>query len=180
VQLGAGAAAGASAPWYQAGWLMAVRNHMDLVNRFWNDAIVQFNALRQQSLLTPFGVAKADYPQLMLAMLAAGTLLLGLFAWWAMRTPKPGGDALDAAYAKLLRKLARAGLARDPADGPLTLAARAAERLSDPQAAVDLLARYVGLRYACALPVPEQIQTFTHAVGTLRLPAATRTARQSS
>jgi len=180
VQAGARAAAGASAPWYQADWLMAIRNRMDLVNRFWNDAIVQFNALRQQSLLTPFGVDKAEYPQLMLAMLVAGSLLLGLFAWWVMRAPKPAGDALDAAYARLCRKLARAGAARDPAEGPLTLAMRVAAAWPSQHDLQDLFAHYVGLRYAHALPDPERIQNFTRAVAALRLPAATQTARQSS
>jgi transglutaminase-like putative cysteine protease len=180
VQIGSGAAAGASAPWYQADWLMELRNRMDLVNRFWNDAIVQFNALRQQSLLTPFGVAKADYPQLMLAMIAAGSLLLGLLAWWVMRAPKATGDALDAIYAKLRRKLARAGVTHDPATGPLTLGQHASARLAAPQAVQRLLEDYVGLRYGCALPAPERIRTFTHAVAALRLSAATQTARQSS
>ena len=180
VQIGAGAAAGASAPWYQANWLLEWRNRLDLVNRFWNDAIIQFNALRQQSLLAPFGISRAEYPQLMLAMLAAGSLLLGLFAWWVMRTPTPPGDALDAAFAKFCRKLARAGVPRAPSDGPITLARRAEARLPAPQAAQRLLADYVGLRYACALPAPERIQTFTRAVAALRLPVATETARQSS
>jgi len=180
VQVGARAAAGASAPWYQADWLMELRNRMDLIDRFWNDAIVQFNALRQQSLLTPFGVARADYPQLMLAMIAAGSLLLGLLAWWVMRAPKANGDALDAVYAKLRRKLARAGVTHDPAAGPLTLNRHAGAQLAAPQAVQRLLADYVGLRYGCALPAPERIQTFTRAVAALRLPAATQTARQSS
>lgn len=180
VQIGAAAAAGASAPWYQADWLLNIRNRLDLINRFWNDAIVQFNALRQQHLLTPFGVARADYPQLMLAMLAAGTLLLGLFAWWVMRAPKPAGDALDIVYARLCRKLARAGVARAPADGPMTMIQRAAVWLPAPQAVQRLLSDYVGLRYACALPAPERIRTFTRAVAALRLPTATAPARQSS
>ena len=179
VQAGARAAAGASAPWYQADWLMSIRNRMDLINRFWNDAIVQFNALRQQRLLTPFGVDKADYPQLMLAMLAVGSLLLGLFAWWVMRAPN-AGDALDAAYAKLRRKLARAGLTQDPAAGPVTLGRSAGEQLAVPQVVQKLLSDYVGQRYARALPDPERIQNFTRAVAALRLPAATQTARQSS
>ncbi|MGH8090814.1 MAG: hypothetical protein ACREO6_05110, partial [Rudaea sp.] len=153
---------------------------LDLVNRFWNDAIIQFNALRQQSLLTPFGVSRADYPQLMLAMIAVGGLLLGLFAWWVMRAPKPAGDALDAAYAKFRRKLARAGVAQVQADGPVALSRRAMDRPSSLPIVQELFADYVGLRYACASPAPERIQTFTRAVAALRLPAATRTARQSS
>ena len=37
--------------WYRPDWLAALRNQFDLVNRAWNSAIVQFNMLRQQSLL---------------------------------------------------------------------------------------------------------------------------------
>ena len=33
VEIGARAAAGAAAAWYQAGWLLALRNQFDLVNR---------------------------------------------------------------------------------------------------------------------------------------------------
>jgi len=47
VELGARAAAGSTAQWYQAGWLLALRNQFDLVNRVWNEAIVQFSVLRQ-------------------------------------------------------------------------------------------------------------------------------------
>ncbi len=180
VELGAAAAAGASAQWYQADWLLALRNRFDLVNRFWNDAIVRFDALRQSHLLTPFGVDRADYPQLMTALLTASTLLLGLVAWWVLRVPPRESDPLDAAYARLCRKLARAGALRDPAEGPLTFAARVAAQLPAKSGVVELLTDYVGLRYACALPPPERIRFFTRAVDTLRLPLATRMASQSS
>jgi hypothetical protein len=97
-----------------------------------------------------------------------------------MRAPRPAGDALDAAYAEFRRKLARAGVAQVPAEGPLALGSRAVAGLSSQGIVQHLLADYVDLRYACALPAPERIQTFTRAVAALRLPAATRTARQSS
>ncbi|MGH8040500.1 MAG: transglutaminaseTgpA domain-containing protein [Rudaea sp.] len=180
VELGAAAAAGASAPWYQADWLLALRNRFDLVNRFWNDAIVRFDALRQSHLLTPFGVDRADYPQLMTALLMASTLLLGLVAWWVLRTPRSESDPLDAAYARLCRKLARAGAARGPAEGPLTFAARVAAQLPEQFEVAELLSAYVGLRYACALPSPERIRFFTRSVASLRLPLATQMASQSS
>ncbi|MBS0569740.1 MAG: DUF3488 domain-containing transglutaminase family protein [Proteobacteria bacterium] len=173
VQIGAGAAAGASAPWYQARWLMEWRNRLDLVNQLWNDAIVQFNALRQQSLLTPFGINQADYPQLMAAMVLAASVLLGLFAWWVLRASPRAGDRLDSAYQLLRRKLARAGASPDATDGPLTLAARMALLLPGDAAVQRALAAYVGLRYACALPAPEQIRTFARSVRALRLPVAT-------
>ena len=124
VELGARAAARADAAWYQAAWLLTLRNQFDLVNRVWNEAIVQFNALRQQNLLTPFGIDKADYGNLMTALIGLSSLLLGLFAWWTLRTARGPSDPLDAAYLKLCGKLAGAGAARAPAEGPVAFARR--------------------------------------------------------
>lgn len=180
VQLGARAAAGASAPWYQADWLIDWRNRLDLVNRFWNDAIVQFNALRQRSLLTPFGVPQADYPQLMATLVLVSSLLLGIFAWWVLRAPKIARDPLDAAFERLCRKLARAGATHDPTQGPQTLAARVATNWPAEHAVLRLLAQYVGLRYARALAEPEQVRAFAHSVSRLRLRTATTTLAQTS
>jgi protein-glutamine gamma-glutamyltransferase len=178
VELGARAAAGASAPWYQADWVLGMRNQFDLVNRIWNDAIVQFNALRQQSLLTPFGIDKAEYADLVAALIGLSTLMLAAFAWWTMRLPSVPADPLDAAYNSLCRKLARAGIARAPAEGPLSFAGRVAaaqgtnvavQNLRDVQ---DLFARYVGLRYASALPLTADVRTFRRHVGALRVSTA--------
>ena len=172
VELGARAAAGASAPWYQANWVAGLRNQFDLVNRLWNDAIVQFNALRQQSLLTPFGIDKAEYGELVAILIGSSTLLLGLFAWWTLRPARSSGDPLDAAYSRLCAKLARAGAVRAPAEGPQTFAQRiAVMNLNNKQAIDGLLERYVGLRYASALPSVTVVRDFAKAVATLRIVA---------
>jgi transglutaminase-like putative cysteine protease len=171
VELGARAAAGASAPWYQADWLAGLRNRFDLVNRLWNDAIVQFNALRQQSLLKPFGIDKAEYGELVAILIGSSTLLLGLFAWWTLRPARSGGDPLDAAYSRLCAKLARAGAARAPAEGPRTFAQRIAVMNLNNPAIVGLLERYVGLRYACALPSISVVREFASEVSALRVAA---------
>ena len=109
VDLGARAAAGASAPWYQADWLQSVRNQFDLVNRVWNNAIVQFNALRQQSLLTPFGVDNADFGQTDGRARRSSTVLLVAVRVVGSAHAARRGDALDAAYESLRAKLAKAG-----------------------------------------------------------------------
>jgi protein-glutamine gamma-glutamyltransferase len=169
VELGARAAAGASAPWYQADWMLSLRNQFDLVNRTWNDLIVQFNALRQQSLLTPFGIDKAEYTDLMLVLIGSTTLLLGLFAWWTLRAPRIPGDALDAAYARLCNKLARAGVTREPAEGPIAFTGRIAAAGLRSDVLSDLFQRYVSLRYARALPVIAEVHEFAREVGALRV-----------
>jgi transglutaminase-like putative cysteine protease len=168
VQLGARAAAGVTAPWYQADWLQAVRNQFDLVNRFWNTAVVQFNALRQQGLLTPFGIDKAEYSDLMTALIGLSTLLLALFAWWVLRAPRGTGDTLDAVYEQLCAKLARAGAPRLPVEGPVALAARIGTRW---QELAVLLREYGELRYAFESPPAARVSAFARATTALRLPA---------
>jgi len=166
VQLGARAAAGATAPWYQADWVQAMRNQFDLVNRFWNNAVVQFSVLRQQGLLTPFGVEKAEYSDLMAVLIALSTLLLGVFAWWVLRAPRIAQDALDAAYAQLCGKLARAGAPREPAEGPAALAARVGTRWRELS---ELLAEYGQLRYAFESPPAARVVGFARQTAALRL-----------
>jgi protein-glutamine gamma-glutamyltransferase len=170
VELGSRAAAGESARWYQADWMQAVRNQFDLVNRVWNDAIVQFNVLRQQSLLTPFGVDKADYASLMIFLIGSSSLLLILFVWWVLRVPRVHGDALDQAYGRLRAKLSKAGLISKSADGPLTLAAR----VKSHQEITAVFSEYVRLRYACAVPELNEVRRFARAVASLRLAAPRR------
>jgi transglutaminase-like putative cysteine protease len=170
IQLGARAAAGDSVRWYQSDWLLDARNRFDLINRFWNSAVVQFNVLRQQGLLTPFGIDKAQYSDLMAVLIGLGTLLLALFTWWVLRAPRATGDALDVAYARLCAKLARAGVPRAPTEGPLALAARVAA-LWPAQELASLIADYAGLRYAQRQPPPPRVLAFARAVAALRLPA---------
>ena len=172
VEFGAQAAAGASAAWYQSGWLLGLRNRIDLVNRGWNSLVVQFNELRQQSLLTPFGVAKAEYYDLISVLIGSSTVLLALYSWWVLRRPREAGDALDAGYAMLCRKLARAGAARAGHEGPRTYAARLGAIPDTPRSVLQLLEHYVGLRYARALPASAAVREFVAAVRGLRLPRA--------
>ncbi len=170
VELGAQAAAGANAQWYHSDWLVGLRNQFDLVNRGWNSLVVQFNELRQQSLLTPFGVAKAEYYDLIGVLIGTSTVLLALYSWWVLRRSREPGDALDAAYARLCRKLARSGAARAAQEGPRTYMRRLAALAGSPVPAQTLLERYVSLRYAHALAPSAAVREFAAAVSNLRLP----------
>ncbi len=169
IEYGAMEAAGASSRWYQTDWIRALRNQIDLVNRGWNSAFVQFNALRQQNLLTPLGIEKADYMQLTWVLVGSSSLLLLAAAFWVMRAPRRVADPLDAAYAALCAKLARAGVLRARAEGPVDFAARV------PEPAVrDLLSRYVALRYASAMPAADAVATFARAARRWRPPSRLR------
>jgi len=162
IELGAAAAAaaaGAALPWYQSDWVRGMRNQFDLINRGWNSVVVQFNALRQQNLLVPLGIARADYQTLTALLIGSGSVLLLLGALWVMRAPRRRVDALDAAYERLCAKLASNDRARTPDEGPLHLA----QRTRDGTARA-LLEDYVSLRYAHALPDPGDTAEFARAV----------------
>ena len=180
IEFGAQAAAGDTSPWYQAGWVLGMRNQLDLINRGWNSIVVQFNALRQQSLLTPFGVDKADFAALTWVLIGSSSVLLCLIALWVMRTPRREIDPLDAAYAALCVKLARAGIRHEPTEGAHTYAQRlqdlhtlAGQPVRQAQA---LLGQYVSLRYAHALPAADAVAAFARAVRGLRVAHATNSA----
>jgi transglutaminase-like putative cysteine protease len=171
IELGARAGAGSSVAWYRPDWLAALRNQFDIVNRGWNSLIVQFNMLRQQSLLTPFGIDKAEYYDLIWVLIGSSTLLLGLYSWWVLRRPRARGDALDVAYSALCGKLAKIGVPRAANEGPVSFATRLNGAATDPGLQV-IFDRYVSLRYAHALPASDAVREFTASVRALRVPEA--------
>ena len=78
--------------------------------------------------------------------------LVGWLAWIAWHIGRSAGprptDRLARAYARLCRKLARAGIARDASEGPLAYGARILRSRPDlAPRAQPLLARYAHLRY---------------------------------
>jgi hypothetical protein len=154
--------------------MQAVRNQFDLVNRVWNEAIVQFSALRQQSMLTPFDVDKADYGSLMAVLIGTSGLLLIAFAWWVLRMPRVRDDALDAAYGKLRAKLEKAGAASTPAEGPLTLAERTRTLWPEDRNLALAFLNYVRLRYGCQRPDEGDVRAFARSVASLRLLTVSR------
>jgi hypothetical protein len=85
-----------------------------------------------------------------------------------LRRPRSVGDTLDAAYARLCRKLERIGLPRAPSEGPATFATRLLDVPAGP-AVQNLIGRYVGLRYARALPDTAAVRAFAGSVRALRL-----------
>ena len=170
IELGAQAANDSNA-WSQAAWVRAIRDRFDFVNGAWTQAIIRFDALRQKGMLTSFGVADANQGDLLLALSAVLALVLVFATLWAMRDIRTAqGDALDRAWSLLGRRVARAGVTRQPNEGPLDWLARA--RTAAPASAATLgglVQDYVALRYGAPEPVPERVRVFTRAVRNFRV-----------
>lgn len=172
------AAANNSDPWFGASWLRDARNSLDTINRLWTQTILQFNALRQKSLLTPFGIDQADQGQLLLALASIVSIVMLIATFWVLRggfTKK--GDTLDQIWNRLRRRIARRGLKPLDSEGPLDYLTRIKTHFPASQTEVleQLIRDYARLRYAGEPVSAERINAFARATRELRLPRAVTT-----
>jgi len=164
----------------RSGWLGGLRDRWDLAGYWWNQAVVQFSALRQRQLLRPLGMDNASGQQLAIALVVAALAALG-FALWIAMPRQARRDPLLAAWHRIGAALGGAGVPRAPHEGPLAYAARAAAALPDDAAAIAALGRdFTALRYAGGVPEAERLAAFTRAAaafrvrGRVRAPATNR------
>ena len=168
VELGA-AAAGGQLDWYRNDWLQGLRNHWDIVNRWWDQGVIGFDALRQRGLLTPFGIRDTDTATLGVLLAISSVLFIAIGLAWALLR-RQARDPLRDAFRGLERKLARKGLLRRTGEGPQHYLSRAARALPGQRDELTTLMRcYLELRYAHAEPPPESIRAFQRAVSNFRV-----------
>jgi transglutaminase-like putative cysteine protease len=144
--LGAALPAGEQIPYFarlEMTWVKSLRLKWDAVNYQWQRGIVGFNIERQRDLLREFGFESAR-PWELVAVAAGVIFIWGALILGAARLRRSRVDSEVALWNVLCRRLARAGLARAPEEGPLAYTRRAGKRW--PQWA-GVLER-IGERYA--------------------------------
>ncbi len=144
------------------GWWLPWRNRLDVINRWWGQSVMGFDALKQAHLFRPFGIDHISVQMLGIALAIAIFLALGVGALLASLRPrsKPR-DALGKAQLRLQRRLARLGIARGSTEGPRDFYSRTATALSDSAPMLrELAAEYLLLRYAYSEPPPERTRAF--------------------
>src|SRR5437867_4010730 len=128
-------------------WLKGLRNNWEALTNQWNQWVLGYNPDRQREMLSWLGVPQPSW-QTMTVMLfwsVAGVLLLT--ALWLLRGIRRE-DTVQRAWLRFCDKLAREGLARACAEGPLDYADRAARVLPARENAVRAIASlYVDQRY---------------------------------
>jgi transglutaminase-like putative cysteine protease len=126
--LGAALPAGEPVPYLarlEMTWLKSLRLHWDTINYQWQRGVVGFNVGRQQDLLREFGLDNA-HPVQLVVVIAATAFAWGLALLGLSRLRRAQIDPEVALWSRVCRRLARAGLARRPDEGPLDFAERAA------------------------------------------------------
>jgi len=135
--------------WYSEGWGAEWRNRFDLIARYWRQAVIEFDAVRQRNLLQQVGLEDMSWQALGGGLLVFGGIGLLLGVWLSLRglTPKTR-DPLLIAYRRFAAHLARAGIARAEAEGPIAFGERAAEQLPTVAPAIlELTRRFAEQRY---------------------------------
>lgn len=146
-------------------FLQRMRLTWDSVTYTWNQWVLGYNPERQRQFLTNIGFSDATWQKLAMILFVCGGLavLAGTaFAFRDLRATRQ--DAVRAAYDRFCRKLARRGLPRHPAEGPLDYARRAAHWKPDAAPAIATIsARYVELRYGTT-PEAQAVREFQDSV----------------
>jgi len=151
-------------------WLMNLRLNWDMLAFQWNQWVLGYNTERQFAFLTSLGMKAITWQNMAIIMTTGIWLVIGLFALFMLRhlfARQP--DKVQAAWLKLCRKLAKAGLPRAAYEGAQDYAARVAAarpELADP--IHDLAARYTALRYGAIKDEQEQ-REFLQRAATLKI-----------
>ena len=115
----------------------------------WDTRLLAFDADVQDVFLTSMGIASRGALFLVVEILLVAIALLAIyFALMQMRI-RSRADRVKALYEHFCRKTARLGVPRDPSEGPLDFARRAAQSLPNESNRIrQLTDTYILLRYA--------------------------------
>lgn len=134
-------------------WLITLRHRWEAVSNAWNQVVLGYSADQQRELLSRLGLERAGWSMLAGFIAVLGAALLAVLMVWAVRT-RSQADALDRAWAAFSDRLARHGLARAAAEGPLDYGRRLATHMPRHGGKLaDIAATYARLRYG---PTPDQ------------------------
>jgi len=132
----------------QGGWLKDAQWLADAMNHAWRRHLIGFDRSRQHALLSALDL-DPDQPWQAASVVVTGVAawMLALLGWLAWRRTKR--ERMHAVWSDLCKRLAHAGLPREPHEGPMAFAARASRRWPDYAIAFHAIGEsYAKLRYA--------------------------------
>lgn len=138
----------------RSGVFTSVRFVWQTLSYEWDTRLLAYDADVQDVLLTSMGIASRGTLFLIVEILIVAIALLATyFAWMQLRT-RSRVDRVKALYQYFCRKTARLGVPRNPCEGPLDFARRAAQLLPNESGRIRQIAdTYILLRYA-SQPAP--------------------------
>jgi len=133
--------------------LVQIRFAWDALNTFWNDQVIGFGSLQQQSLLEHIGITDADWQALGIGLaLTLGAFFAALSVYLAWQFRPRSRDPVLQIYTQLSRRLGRRNLGRATHEGPHDYLERVMRARPDLARELDeARSLYINLRYG---PVP--------------------------
>ena len=123
----------------------------DAVNNSYNQWVLGYNQKRQSELLSQITGSKVSKADLILWLVAFLILIVSIIAYVLFRPVSQTVDAAQRWWLVFERKMAKAGVTRQPAEGPLDFAVRAAQAYPASQSLIEqVLELYLPLRYGKA------------------------------
>jgi hypothetical protein len=124
----------------------------DSISNGWNGWVLGYTFERQRALLIHAGLEAASWRTIIAVLFVATVfVVLALALTTLQRLARRVRDPVQTAYGQFCRKLARAGLPREPHEGPLAYAERVRGARPDLDASVRrFLVLYARLRYGRA------------------------------
>jgi transglutaminase-like putative cysteine protease len=158
---------------WSAGWINELRFNWEALSNRWNQLVLNYSPDRQRETLERLGMKTPGWQDMVVAMVIGLALISLAVTGWMLRVVRER-DPVERAWIAFCRRLARAGAARAPYEGPLDYAARAAAQLragvdgQGPAAIGAIAQRYARLRYG---PKPDKVRVeqFTQLVRNFRL-----------
>lgn len=128
-------------------WMRSLRHNWEALANQWNQWVLGYNPDRQRDMLNRLGVENTDWRRLaqMLFWSVAGVLAVtALWLLWRLRTTDP----VQKTWLAFCAKLARRGVVRAPAEGPLDYGARACAAMPAKAGSLrEITGMYAELRY---------------------------------
>ena len=148
----------------RSGVFTSVRFVWQTLSYEWDTRLLAFDADIPGKFVTSMGIGSGGPFVLIVEILIVAIVLLAIyFAWMQLRT-RSRVDRVKALYEYFCRKTARLGVPRDPCEGPLDFARRAAQSLPNESNRIRQIAdTYILLRYA-PQPVPGMLDRFAKEV----------------
>jgi len=133
----------------QSAWLHSIRLSWDAANNQWNQMVLGYNFERQKNLLARFGQKDASWQDLTIVLIIASLIVVtSVSAFLLLRHTKQKHDAALIAYNKFRARLVKIGVDRNPSEGPMDLATRAAAIAPELAPAIKkITVLYAELRY---------------------------------
>lgn len=123
----------------------------DAVNNSYNQWVLGYNQKRQTEFLSQLTGSKVSKADLILWLVAFLILIVSIIAYVLFRPISQTVDEAQRWWLVFERKMAKAGVKRQPAEGPLDFAVRAAQAYPASQSLIEqVLELYLPLRYGTA------------------------------